>query len=297
MSPTISGAYNCKSMSDPVLTVYTPASSLKRPGEMLREMYRDLARSRELAWRLAMRDVRAQHRQAFFGVLWAVIVPLANIAAWIFLEAAGIISVGEARLSYVAYVITGALLWGILMDALNAPLQQTSAARAMLSKVRFPYEALIVSGIYQTLFNAAVKTALLLAALPFLGIDPGWRLLLFPLGVLSLVLVGTALGLLITPVGLLYTDVGRALPLLAQFLMFVTPVVFPMPQSGLAAAVFSLNPLSPLILTARDWLTGFAPEHLGYFLLVNAVALALLLGVWLVYRLAMPILIERMGDA
>jgi lipopolysaccharide transport system permease protein len=108
-------------------------------------------------------------------------------------------------------------------------------------------------------------------------------------------LVGTALGLLITPVGMLYSDVGRGLPLLMQFLMYVTPVVFPMPSAGWAAILVNLNPLTPVILTARDWFTGVTPTYLGNFMLVNLIAVALLLVVWVLNRLAMPILIERMS--
>ena len=89
--------------------------------------------------------------------------------------------------------------------------------------------------------------------------------------------------------------VGRALPLLMQFLMYLSPVVFPMPKVGWAATLFQINPLTPIILTTRDWLTGITPELLGYFLAVNAAAFALLLVVWVAYRLAMPILIERMS--
>jgi lipopolysaccharide transport system permease protein len=187
------------------------------------------------------------------------------------------------------------MLWAIFMDALNAPLQQANAAKSMLAKLNIPREALIVSGIYQTLFNASIKIALLFGALVVVGINPGWNLLLSPLGILSLVLVGTALGLFFAPVGLLYSDVGKALPLLMQFLMYATPVVFAMPKGGLAATLFMLNPITPLILTSRDWLTGQSPEFLVYFIFVNLVTLFLLLVVWVVYRLAMPILIERMS--
>jgi lipopolysaccharide transport system permease protein len=262
---------------------------------MLRDMFRDLRAGRELAWRLALRDIRAQYRQAFLGILWAFILPLANTLTWIFLSGAGIVSVGETALPYPVYVFTGTMLWAILMDALNAPLLQTNAARGMLAKLNFPREAILLSGIYQTLFNGGIKVALLIAALVLLGINPGWGLLLFPFGLISLILVGTTLGLLITPVGMLYTDVGRAIPLLMQFLMYVTPVVFPMPKEGWAEWLFLLNPLTPLILTTREWLTGFPPEMLGYFLVVNAAAIGMLLAVWVVYRLAMPILIERMS--
>ena len=283
-------------MTEERVTVYTPDSSLRNPAKMIREMFGDIAASRELSWRLAVRDICAHYRQAFLGILWAFILPLANTLTWIFLSSTGIVAVRETALPYTVYVFTGTMLWAILMDAMNAPLQQINAARGMLAKLNFPREALIVSGLYQALFNATIKIVLLLGALLIMGVYPGWSLLLFPLGVLSLVLIGTSIGLLILPVGMLYTDIGRALPLLMQFLMYVTPVVFPMPKEGWAANLFRINPLTPIILTTRDWLTNFPPEFLGYFVLVNVIAILLLLFVWVIYRLSMPILIERMSS-
>jgi lipopolysaccharide transport system permease protein len=277
------------------IVIYTPESSLKNPLHMGREMLQDLLASKELAWRLASRDIHAQYRQAFLGFLWAFIMPLANTLVWIFISRTGIVSVSKTELPYPVYVFTGTMLWAILMDAMTAPLQQTNAARGMLAKLNFPREALVISGIYQTLFNASIKVAMLIAALFFWGIRPGWGLLYFPFGLLSLIMVGTAIGLLITPVGILYTDVGKAIPLLMQFLMYVTPVVFPMPKEGWAATLFTFNPLTPLILTTRSWITGLSPGLLGYFIGVNAATILLLLIVWVIYRLAMPILIERMS--
>jgi len=71
--------------------------------------------------------------------------------------------------------------------------------------------------------------------------------------------------------------------------------VFPMPTSGWGSVIFNLNPMTPLILTTRDWLTGFSPEYLGYFSIVNLFVITLLLSVWIIYRAAIPILIERMS--
>jgi lipopolysaccharide transport system permease protein len=277
------------------VTVYTPDSSLANPAKMLRAMFRDLLASRELAWRLAVRDINAQYRQAFLGILWAFILPLANTLTWIFLSGTGIVTVQDTALPYPVYVFTGSMLWAIFMDAVNAPLQQTNGAKAMLAKLNFPRESLVISGIYQTLFNAGIKIVLLLAVLPFIGLTPGWHLLLFPLGLISLVLVGTAIGLLLTPVGVLYSDIGKGLPLLMQFLMFLTPVVFPMPKAGIAATIYNINPLTPLILTTRNWLTGLPSEAIFGFVLVNLLALLLLAVVWVIFRLAIPILIERMS--
>ena len=283
-------------MDEQRITIYTPDSLLINPVKLVREMFRDLVASRELAWRLTVRDLSAQYRQTFLGFLWAIILPLANTLVWIFLSRSGVVNVSETALPYPVYVFTGTMLWAILMDAVNAPLQIVTASKSMLAKINFPREALVVAGIYQTLVNALIKVVLLLIALVAMGIHPGWGLLLLPAGILSLIMVGTLIGLALTPAGLLYTDVGKAIPLLMQFLMYLTPVVFAMPKQGLPATVFQLNPLTPLILTARDWLTGIFPEYLGYFAFVNVIAFILLFMFWIVFRLAMPILIERMGS-
>lgn len=283
-------------MDEPQITIYTPDSLLTTPLKLGREMFRDLAASRELAWRLTVRDLSAQYRQTFLGFLWAIILPLANALIWIFLSRSGVVNVSDTPLPYPVYVFTGTMLWAILMDALNAPLQMVTASKSMLAKINFPREALVVAGIYQTLINALIKVALLLIALLAMGVHPDWSLLLFPVGLLSLILAGTVIGLVLTPVGLLYSDVGKSVPLLMQFLMYLTPVVFAMPEQGLPATLFQLNPLTPLIITARDWLTGLTPEYLGYFVVVNVVSVILLFIFWIVFRLAMPILIERMGS-
>lgn len=275
--------------------VYTPDSSLRNPVASAVAMFSDLWAGRELAWRLAVRDISAQYRQTAFGLLWAFILPVANAAVWIFLGGSGIVSTGATGLPYPVYVFAGTMLWSIFMDAAVAPLQQTTAAKPMLAKINFPREALIVSGIYQVLFNAAIKLAVLVPAVLLLGVVPDGSLLLLPLGVLSLVVAGTAFGLLLTPVGMLYGDIGKSFPLVMQFLMYLTPVVFVAPSTSWAGRLIACNPLTPLIETSRAWLTGLPVELAGYFCTVNLASIVLLLLAWMVYRVAMPILVERMS--
>jgi len=283
-------------MSKPNITVYTPDSMLANPIVLIKEMIRDLLDSRELAWRLTVRDLSAQYRQSFLGFLWAIIIPLANTLIWVFLSSSGVVNVGDTPLPYPIYVFTGTMLWAILIEALNSPLQMAMASKSMLAKINFPREALLLAGIYKTMFNGLIKVVLVLAALLWMGIYPGWNILLFPVALASLILVGTVIGLMLTPVGLLYTDVGKAIPLLAQFLMYLSPVVFMMPKEGIYSTIFQANPLTALITTARAWLTGLVPELLGNFLIVNAIAVVLLMMFLIVFRLTMPILIERMGN-
>ncbi len=50
---------------------------------------------------------------------------------------------------------------------------------------------------------------------------------------------------------MLYGDIGRGIPLITQFLMVLSPVVFPLATTGWTATLMRLNPLTPLIINAR----------------------------------------------
>ncbi len=268
---------------------------MRSPRKLIKEMWTDLLASRELAWRLAVRDTNAQYRASFLGYIWAFLLPLVNTLTWIFLNASGIVRIADTGLPYPVYVFTGTMLWQIFTEALQSPLNEIGAAKAMLAKLNFPRESLILSGILKSLLNAGIKITLLVPGIMILGIYPDWHLLLFPFAVLSIILVGNIIGLFLSPIGVLYSDIGKSIPILTQFLMFVTPVVFAMPEEGLSATIFQYNFMTPLIMTARDWLTGSGTEWLFYFLMVNGVAIIVLMVAWIIYKITMPIIIERMS--
>ncbi|MFM9102072.1 MAG: ABC transporter permease [Cyanobium sp.] len=125
------------------------------------------------------------------------------------------------------FVFTGTLLWSILIDALNAPLQQVNANKALLAKINFPPGGTDPQRHRADGPQRGDKLGILLLVLPFLGVHPGWGGLLIPVGLLSLVLTGTAVGLLFTPLGVLYGDIGRDIPLITQIFDVPDPGVVP----------------------------------------------------------------------
>ncbi len=277
--------------------VYTPESSVKKPHILIIEMWRDMIQGNELARRLAIRDVSVMYRQSMLGILWAFLLPLANTLTWLFLRGSGVVAVGDTKMPYIVYIFSGTMLWAVFMESVQLPLQKVTANKAMMAKINFPREALILSSIYQSLFSAGIKFILLIVGLLLLGhLDFSVWLLLFPLSVLSLVFVGTTIGLLLTPIGLLYTDISKGLPIVLQFFMYLTPVVFPIPQKGWMALIVNFNPITPFIMVSRDWLTNSPTEFLESFLWLNLGFGVLFILVWAVFRAAMPMILERLSS-
>lgn len=274
--------------------VYQKESNL-RLGKLLKESLADIVSSRFLSFQLAKRDIQAQYRQSYLGILWAFIAPLTTAFVWIFLNSSGTIKVTDTGIPYPVYAFSGTLLWSIMKEAINSPMSSTNGAKSILSKINFPKEALVISGVYKLLFNSSIKVLLLVIFIFFYGVGFHWSLLLFPFVLLGGVLFGTTLGLLITPLGLLYKDIGRMISFGLGFLMYVTPVVYAVPKSGVMKTIMEINPFTPIILTARDLAVGMPPVHLTYFLIVIACSIPLFFIALLFYRISIPILVERMS--
>jgi len=275
--------------------VYTPDSNIRHPWVMLREMFRDIRLGQDLAMRLTIRDIKAQYRQSILGLLWAFIIPIANTLVWIMLNASGIVSLDDTGLPYPVYVFSGTMIWSMFLESMQAPIQKITANKSMIAKVNFPREAIPMSAFYQSLFNTAIKVVILVVALAVLGYLGGFTLALVPFAAIGLVLAGTTLGLFLVPIAALYTDISKGIPLLMQFLMYTTPVIYAIPQDGIWRTLIENNPLTPLIVVTRNWLTGTPTDLLGPFLYVLLGTLVLLAIFLIVFRLAIPILVERMN--
>lgn len=276
--------------------VYTPESPLRHPRILIQGMARDLLAGRELGWRMFQRNLSALYRQTILGYLWLILTPLAASLPFIFLHSSGVFKMGDTEIPYPAYVMMGTLLWQGFVDALNAPLKVVTSSKSILTKLNIPKEGLLLAGFYEVMFNLAARCVLLAAVMAIFKVMPPPTVFLFPLGACLLVILGMCLGLLLVPLGMLYGDVQRAILVLTGFWMFLTPVVYPPPDRWPANLITAWNPVSPILLVCRETLTTGNLEHLPAALVVGGIALAALFCGWIMFRLAMPILVERMGS-
>ena len=165
----------------------------------------------------------------------------------------------------------------------------------IISKINFPKEALVLSGIYKLLFNSSFKVLLLVVFIFAFGVGFHWSLLLLPLVLVMAVVFGTSLGLLITPIGLLYSDVSRLISMGLSLLMYVTPVVYGIPKTGVMKTIMTYNPFTPFILTIRDVAVGGYPEFLNYFIGLTGLGIVLFFIGLVIYRVSIPVIVERLS--
>lgn len=276
------------------IKIYEPSNRNKAFFSIIRDMFADLFASKNLAYRLFIRDRKAEYRQSIFGILWAFFTPLATTVTWIFLSSSGAIKIEGTHIPYPAFVFLGTMLWSIFVESLTTPLIQTQSTKDILSKVNFPKESILLSGFLKILFNTAIKIILIIIILLFYGITINSEIIFFPFVLFLMIFFGYSIGLIITPIGMLYKDIGRAIPLLASFAMYFSPVVYKGGTAGTIAKIIGLNPVTPLINSSRNLLTGGAWDNPIYLFIILGVSILLFFIGWLFYRIAVPIIIERL---
>jgi lipopolysaccharide transport system permease protein len=251
--------------------------------------------SRELAWRLFIRDLSAQYRQSFLGFFWAFFPPLITAGIFIFLQSKNIISTNDISVPYPAYVLIGTTLWQIFTDSVNAPLKTLTNAKPYLVKIYFPREALIISSFLGVVFNVLVRMVIILGVFIVykIGIHPG--IILVPIGILILIILGMLIGVFLTPIGMLYSDISTSLPIVLQLLFFATPVVYNLPNNFPLNVINFINPVTPILIATRNFLINGYTENLSHFMITAIFSFFGLILSLIVFRKSLPIVIEKLG--
>lgn len=279
------------------IIVYSAETSNHSLAASLWDIVRGIPQAHELGLRLFKRNITALYRQSLLGFAWALLPPLATAALWIFLRNNNAVSMDDTGISYPVFVLTGTMLWQVFSEAISAPLTQVTDNKIMLSKINIPREGLLLSGLYQLIFNTVIKVLLLVVVfLAFHQVISLSSLIFVPLGLFAIGLAGFSIGLLLTPLGMLYQDINRGLTVLLPFFMYLTPTVYPAPRVGMIGLVMKLNPVAIFITQTRNWFTAQPVYDMGFFWMYTSTFALLFLVALVVYRLSMPIIIERIGS-
>jgi lipopolysaccharide transport system permease protein len=185
----------------------------------------ELWQYRHLAMLLAWRHIKARYKQTVFGLLWAVIVPVAYTLIFVvFFRLIPAQPVGN--LPYVPSVFAGMILWQLFTRGVSEGATSLTANASLITKVYFPRIILPLAAVLSAIFDVLVSFVLLAGVFVWFGIPIQPQMLLAPLFVLQVVMIVIALSLWLSAIDGMFRDLRHALPLVLQLGMFVSPVAY-----------------------------------------------------------------------
>lgn len=259
-------------MSETVIT-YEPDNSLKKGYlSIFSEIFNELKKNRWLTYQLFKRDFFALYKQSFIGIFWAFIVPLVSVGTFILLNRSGVFSIGDISVPYPLYALLGLAFWQLFSTGLIASVNSLVKAGPMIVKINFSKKSLVIASIGQAIISFLVQFILVCILFIFYQISPNIKILFLPLLVIPAVLLTLGLGFILSLINGIMRDIGNVLALLMTFLMFLTPVLYAKPTTGILARLTNYNLLYYLVSVPRELvLQGTTTEWNG-FLIASAIS-------------------------
>ena len=238
---------------------------------------RELWKYRELIYFLTWRDILVRYKQAVFGVLWAVLQPLATMVVFtlVFNKGLGVQSPSSA-IPYAVFSFSGLLPWNYFSGALSRSGTSLVGNSNLLTKVYFPRLVIPISAVLGGLVDLGIAFVVLIGLMLAYGLTPTWHVIFLPLFVLLAFATALGVSLWLSALNVLYRDVGYAIPFLVQLWFFVSPVIYSVKNipAGPLRVAFALNPMTGVIGGFRWALLGEQFPS-GYLWISSAVMVVL----------------------
>jgi lipopolysaccharide transport system permease protein len=228
---------------------------------------------RELLYFLAWRDVKVRYKQAAFGAAWAIIQPLITMVIFTFFFGR-MANIPNGGIAYPLFFYTTLVPWTYFAGTLSLAGNSLVSNASLLTKIYFPRILLPASAALSGLLDFGVGSSFLVFMMLYYRVNPGWRLLFWPVAVLEMLLVTLGLSMLLAALNVRYRDVKHVIPFVVQLGLFVSPVLYP--ANYLAPKwrlVLALNPLTSVMEGFRACL--FPHHQLDWNLMATSLASSL----------------------
>jgi lipopolysaccharide transport system permease protein len=237
----------------------------------LRQAYEDIVASRHVIARLFWRDFISQFRQKILGYFWALLSPVLGILSFLFLFFVGVLQPGQGEIPYMVYVLVGSTIWGCLPGAMGAVSGGLQAQADLIMRTRIPKLALAVSSLAGLIYGILISMITMAIVFVVMGVTPTWWFLAYPLLVLPMVLLGTAVGLVLSVLGSIARDLTPMASQALALAMYITPVIYlhSTIQNPFVKTLIDWNPISYLVDVPRSLICLGHAENTDIYVFIS----------------------------
>lgn len=227
---------------------------------------KELWEYRELFYFFTLRDIKVKYKQTVLGFLWAVLQPLAMALLFSFFIGKAITNYTNMQTPYVVFALSGLVLWGIFSSGIsNAGNSMVSNAN-IIKKIYFPRLIIPISAVLVGVFDFFMAFIIFIIFCFFNHVTFCWQAVIyFPVGLVLTSIATFGIGTFLAALNVKYRDFRYIIPFLVQFLLFLTPVIYPITitSNTYLKVVMALNPMTAPLDIFR---AGIGVGHIDFIL-------------------------------
>ena len=282
-------------MNSPGPSLLAPSAAAEHPGRASHswDWLREIVCYRDLLYMLAWRDIRIRYKQSVMGLLWAILMPAAVIAAGV------VVRVTMARVANqpvsmrdLTPVFVKSVAWAFFVSSIRTGTNSLVSNSTLVTRIYFPRLVVPLSSVLANLLDLAVASCVLVLILAGAGVTVGVTVLWLPLLITLLIVLTAGLAIFLSAAGLFFRDVKYLVEIFVMFAIFVTPVFYSASLFGRWKWLLLINPVAPLLEGIADaGVLGRTPE-LGWLAYSAVVSIVFFGGAVAFFRRYEPVFAE-----
>ncbi|NOR70546.1 MAG: ABC transporter permease [Methylomarinum sp.] len=234
---------------------------------------KNLFQYRELIIALAWKNIVIRYKQAYLGLLWAVLKPLMLMC--IFTLVKSFVGIESGNIPYPILTFAALLPWIFFQESCSEGISSVTSNAPLIKKIYFPREVFPLTAMVTKLVELSISFIILAGLMAYYQMMPTIYALWVPAIILYTMLIALTISFFGAALNVYYRDVAQALPVALSLLMYGSPVIYPLTLvhkklvEEQAAGVWSndlytlytLNPLAGIIDSfQRVMLKGIPPD-------------------------------------
>jgi len=218
-------------------------------------------RSLDLLYLIAVTEFKKTYFGTVLGYLWTLARPLMlfGVLLAVFTQ---VFRIGSQVPHYPVLLLFNIVLFGFFQEATTTAVGSIVGNESIVRKTQFPRLVIPLAVVLTSLFNLGLNLVVVLVFVLASGITPIWTWLLFPLVLVALAVLTTAVAMIVSSLYPRFRDIAIIWGVLVTMLFYGTPVLYALNVvPATLRDVIMLNPLAPLFELARVWVID--PEAPG----------------------------------
>jgi lipopolysaccharide transport system permease protein len=231
---------------------------------------------RGLIWALAWKNIVVRYKQAYLGLAWAVLRPVALMLIFTLVRA--FIEIDSGGVPYPILTFAALMPWMLFQDATSEGVSSIVQNSNLIRKIYFPREVFPLTAVLTKIVEFCINLVILALLMAYFGVAPTAHILWAPVIVLYVILVSLAICFAGAALNVYFRDVSAALPVALSLLMYASPVIYPLSLvkrklleeqiagdwSHVFYTVYTANPLAGIIDSyQRVVLQGLPPDFIA----------------------------------
>jgi ABC-2 type transport system permease protein len=210
----------------------------------------------DLLWLISVTEFKRVYFGTVLGYLWSLIRPLMLFGVLLFVFTK-VFKIGSDKAEhYPVLLLLGIVTFTFFQEATVNAVGSVIAQEGVVRKTQFPRLVIPLSTVVTSGLNFCLNLVVVLGFILAFGVTPMWTWLLFPVALLALLMLTTAVSMALSVLYVRFRDIAIIWTVVAQVLFYATPILYPVnifEEEPKYEHLLMINPLAVIFEQVRVW--------------------------------------------